>query len=98
MTTHDEGVGEIKQLKREFNQVFLPAYYALGSEAGWVVGEKLWSFVLSLKARWQEEVVDILRKAEITCSGSCGAGCEYAVRDLINALTTPFVEGEKEVK
>lgn len=34
-----------------------------------------------------KEVVRKLKQAEIACGGSCGAGCEYAVQDLIKAFS-----------
>ena len=30
-----------------------------------------------------------LRNAEISCGGSCGAGCEYAMQDLIKRMSKP---------
>ena len=49
---------------------------------------KIWKWHSKIIDDKIEEMIKVLKEAEISCSGSCGAGCEFAVQDLINSLKT----------
>ena len=42
--------------------------------------------IKKVKAEEREKIIKILKKQKVECSGSCGAGCELAVENLIISL------------
>ena len=47
---------------------------------------KIKQFISEELSNQKKKIIEELEKAEVECSGSCGAGCEYAVQDLIKQL------------